>query len=71
MSEILDEEEIARLTHPVTQHAAQTRHLSKLLGLKLQRRPDGLPIVTRAMLARLEESKQEAGGDAGLNWGTG
>lgn len=73
MSEILEDEEIDRLTHPITQHAAQKRHLSKLLGLQLKTRPDGMPIVTRTMLARLDQGEREktAGGDAGLNWGTG
>lgn len=72
MNDILDETEIDRLTHPITQHAAQARHLSKLLGCQLKRRPDGLPIVTRAMLARLDEDKQQpASNEAGLNWGTG
>lgn len=65
--EILDEAEIQRLTAPCTQGAAQARHLERMLGCKIQRRPDGLPVVTRAMLERLDSRKAEPA-DAGINW---
>ncbi len=68
MSDILTEAEIRLLTAPITQHAAQARHLSVLLGFPVKRRPDGLPIVTRAMLSRLEQGKPPAQNDAGINW---
>ena len=71
MSTILPEEEIDRLTKPITQRAAQTRRLEKLLGCKLARRPDGLPLVTMDMLARLNGgASTAANADNGLNWGT-
>ncbi len=66
---ILSAEEIDALTAPVTQHAAQARHLSAMLGCPIRRRPDGLPIVTRAMLARLGERQEaKAQNDAGITW---
>lgn len=65
MSEILSEAEIAQLTAPLKQHAAQARRLSALLGCEIKRRPDGLPIVTRQMLQRLDRKAQN---DAGINW---
>lgn len=66
MSDILSADEIYQLTAPVTQHAAQARRLSALLGCQVKRRPDGLPIVTRAMLQRLQSA--DAQNDAGINW---
>lgn len=65
MSEILSESEIFQLTAPIKQHAAQARKLSALLGCEIKRRPDGLPIVTRKMLERLNHRAQN---DAGINW---
>jgi hypothetical protein len=64
---ILSEAEIYELTAPIKQHAAQARRLSAMLGCEVKRRPDGLPIVTRAMLERLEPSRK-AQNDAGINW---
>lgn len=64
-SEILSEEEIYQLTAPIKQHAAQARKLKSLLGCEVKRRPDGLPIVTRQMLERLDG---KADNDAGINW---
>lgn len=66
-SPILSEAEIAQLTAPLRQHAAQARKLSAMLGCEIKRRPDGLPIVTRAMLDRLG-GKAQAQNDAGINW---
>ncbi len=70
MSElILSEAEIDALTAPVKQHAAQARRLAAMLGCAIKRRPDGLPIVTRAMLARLDGNQDaQAQNDAGINW---
>lgn len=71
MSHILTEAEIDHLTKPRRQHAAQTRILEKMLGCKLARRPDGLPVVTSDMLARLDGKQHTAANaDNGLNWGT-
>jgi hypothetical protein len=67
MKAILSEAEIAELCKPLTQGAAQARRLSALLGCKVKRRPDGLPIITRAMLDRLD-SQAPAQNDAGINW---
>lgn len=71
MSIVLSESEIDQLTKPKKQRAAQTRVLEKMLGCKLARRPDGLPIVTKDMLSRLGLEKREAANSGnGLNWGT-
>ncbi len=67
MSDILTEAEIYQLTAPVRQHAAQARRLAALLGCEVKRRPDGLPIVTRAMLQRLDP-KPAAQNEAGIVW---
>jgi hypothetical protein len=67
MSEILSEAEIAELCKPIRQGAAQARRLKALLGCEVKRRPDGHPIVTRAMLERLDP-KSRAQNDAGINW---
>ena len=66
MSEILSPDEIYQLTAPVKQKAAQARRLSAMLGCDVKRRPDGLPIVTRKMLERLQHV--EAQNEAGINW---
>lgn len=66
MSDILSEAEIYQLTAPIRQRAAQARKLSELLGCEVKRRPDGLPIVTRQMLERLQP--KQAQNDAGINW---
>jgi hypothetical protein len=69
MSELLSKAEIDELTAPRKQGAAQARHLAAILGCPIKRRPDGLPIVTRAMLARLSgQSQAGAQNDAGINW---
>jgi hypothetical protein len=67
MSPILSESEIYQLTAPIRQHAAQARKLSAMLGCEVKRRPDGLPIITRAMLERLEGTSRVQN-DAGINW---
>lgn len=67
MSELLTADEIAQLTAPLKQKAAQARYLKALLGCEIKRRPDGLPIVTRAMLERLDR-KETAQNDAGITW---
>ncbi len=67
MGSILSEAEILELTAPLTQHAAQKRKLEALFGCQLQRRPDGLPIVPRGMLERLDP-KSGAQNDAGIKW---
>jgi hypothetical protein len=67
MSLLLTDDEIAALCKPLKQGYAQARHLSQMLGCQIKRRPDGLPIVTRQMLERLDTSKAPQN-DAGINW---
>lgn len=71
MTIALTDEEVCELTRPIRQGAAQIRHLRTLLGCEIKRRPDGKPIVTRDMLARLQSTDTPASNDAGLNWGAG
>lgn len=66
-ADILTAAEIYQLTAPIKQKAAQARYLAALLGCEVKRRPDGLPIVTRAMLERLDR-KASAQNDAGITW---
>jgi hypothetical protein len=68
VNDILTDAEICQLTAPIRQRAAQARHLSALLGCPVKRRPDGLPIVTRAMLERLDPRSPKAQNDAGITW---
>ena len=71
MAIALTDEEVSELTRPIKQGAAQVRHLSAMLGCEIKRRPDGRPVVTRDMLARLQTNDAPASNDAGLNWGSG
>lgn len=47
MSPYLTDAEIEQITHPLTQGAARIRFLRRL-GYKVERRPDGQPLVLRA-----------------------
>lgn len=67
MNDLLSDAEIYALTKPITQGCAQARHLKALLGCEIKRRADGRPIVTRAMLERLNP-QGKAQNDAGINW---
>jgi len=72
MTITLTDEEVCELTKPIKQGAAQARHLRAMLGCEIKRRPDGRPVVTRDMLARLQtQESAPTSNDAGLNWGTG
>lgn len=71
MTIALTDEEVGELTKPIKQGAAQVRHLKQMLGCEIKRRPDGRPVVTRDMLARLQTNDAPASNDAGLNWGSG
>lgn len=71
MSIALTDEEVGELTKPIKQGAAQVRHLRQMFGCEIKRRPDGRPVVTRNMLARLQANDAPASNDAGLNWGSG
>ncbi|KAF1019670.1 MAG: hypothetical protein GAK30_02986 [Paracidovorax wautersii] len=69
-SPFLTEAEIDQLTSPVKQHAAQARRLCALLGVKdLPRRPDGLPIVGRALAEeRLNQVGSKRPASNAFNW---
>ena len=47
----LTQEAIAKMTHPLTQPAAQIRYLRKI-GIRAERRPDGKVLVLWAWLAQ-------------------
>lgn len=64
---IVPDDEIENLTRPLTQPAARARRLAKMLGCQIERRPDGTPIVTRDMLARIGKGAP-AQNDAGITW---
>lgn len=48
MSPDLTQDEIDRICYPLKQRAAQVRYLSEVLGLTVERRPGGQPLVWRA-----------------------
>lgn len=70
MSTFLSAEEVDQLCAPVKQRAAQTRRLCALLGLaELPRRPDGLPIVGRALIEeRLNHPDSKRLAANAFNW---
>jgi len=47
-SPFLTDAEVAFMCEPLTQHAAQVRHLRNVLGLRVRLRPNGKPLVLRA-----------------------
>jgi hypothetical protein len=57
----LTDEEIERITHPLTQGAARCRYFRKL-GIKVDPRPNGQPLVGRAEFeaARMAEGRATA-----------
>ncbi|OZI64590.1 DUF4224 domain-containing protein [Bordetella genomosp. 4] len=55
----LTDEEIANICTPLTQPAAQMRHL-KRLGLNARAKPNGRPLVARADFDRVMTSEQPA-----------
>jgi hypothetical protein len=67
MTDIVPDDEVENLTRPLKQPAARARRLAKILGCKVERRPDGTPIVTRDMLARIGQVRP-AQNDAGITW---
>lgn len=48
----LTDTEVADICRPLVQHAARIRYL-RALGLRVQRRPDGSPLVARSDWERL------------------
>ena len=58
----LTDDEVASICRPLKQPAAQIRYLSRL-GVRVQRRPDGTPLVLRS-----EFEKSRIVRDAGPRW---
>lgn len=65
----LTQNEIASICHPLVQGAAQVRYL-RSLGLKVDRRPDGKPLVNRAHYDAIRGGDRcvTAAGDEEPNW---
>jgi hypothetical protein len=57
----LTDDEIRDICRPLVQHAAQVRYLSSL-GLRVERRPDGSPLVRRSEWDRVNGGTERAGG---------
>lgn len=53
----LTDEEVADICRPLRQHAARIRYLQGL-GLPVERRPDGSPLVRRSDWERQQSSDQ-------------
>lgn len=49
----LTPEEIDELCKPLKQRHAQTRWLRNMLGVEVQRRPDGMPLVGRKLAEKI------------------
>ncbi len=66
----LSPQEIDDLCSPLTQRAAQTRFIEKVLGIPVAaRRPDGVPIVGRSVVEeRLKEKNADVQKSRGFNW---
>lgn len=52
----LSDAELADICRPLTQHAARIRYL-RTLGLRVERRPDGSPLVRRADWERQQQAQ--------------
>ena len=70
MSLYLTPEEVDDLCTPLTQRAAQLRFIEKVLGIPVAgRRPDGVPIVGRAIAeVRLKQKDAVRTQARGFNW---
>lgn len=70
MSIHLTSKEVDDLCAPLTQGAAQKRYLEKVLGIPVfARRPDGMPIVGRAVAEeRLANKQPSTPSKSGFNW---
>ena len=70
MSLYLTPEEVDDLCTPLTQRAAQLRFIEKVLGIPVAgRRPDGVPIVGRAIAEERLKQKDAVRTQArGFNW---
>lgn len=70
MSLYLSAQEVADLCAPLKQGAAQCRFLKNVLGIPVAgRRPDGVPIVSRAVAEeRLRDKRASTQETRGFNW---
>ena len=70
MSLYLSPQEVDDLCTPLTQRAAQKRFIEKVLGIPVAgRRPDGVPIVGRAVAEeRLKQKQATETQSRGFNW---
>jgi hypothetical protein len=65
----LTEEEVDEICAPLKTGAAQARYLVKL-GLHVERKPNGRPLVSRALLATVLTAGAPTTPANGPNWGT-
>jgi hypothetical protein len=63
----LSDAEIADICRPLKQHAARIRYL-KRLGVRVERRPDGSPLVARSDWERRGQSTQNVRPANGPKW---
>lgn len=67
---VLTDEEIAEICAPLQRPSAQVRFLQQL-GMKVARRPDGTPLVSRQEFERVMSgapAHRNPDGDAGIRW---
>ena len=65
----LTEDEVSEICAPLKTGAAQARYLIKL-GLHVERKPNGRPLVSRALLATVLTAGAPTTPANGPNWGT-
>ena len=63
----LSDPELADICRPLTQHAARIRYL-RTLGLRVERRPDGSPLVRRADWERAQQAQNATPARRGPQW---
>lgn len=67
MSPDLTDDEIDRLCDGLTQNAAKVRHL-RSLGLRVDRRPNGRPLVSRAHYDAVMLGQRAPANTSAINW---
>ena len=63
----LTDAEVDDICRPLKQHAAQVRYL-RSLGLRVERRPDGSPLVRRSEWERAQNASAGPAKSAGPRW---
>lgn len=63
----LTDAEVDDICRPLQQHAAQIRYL-RSIGMRVERRPDGSPLVRRADWERQQQAQNDRPARRGPQW---